>query len=478
VVAEFDAPGGTSCGALQRSFSWGLDLVGSLEASGGVGALLQIVQHVGPLAGTYLPARDGNGNIVALINATTNEVAASYEYSPFGELLRAEGPYAAANPFRFSSKFTDDETGLVYYGMRHYSPALGRFISRDPIEEDGGTNLYGFCGNNGVSRWDRLGLTPSAGPVQLPPVEVTSTRINDGGFSITLTLGTGVYGSTLGSAGDSSVFVPLKDNSSFTSQAQDVIDAARIRREMVKYGGRIPFEVLTELVRHGIDLAAYVELREAMNAATAVQAAVSTAPGIWGNFMLNLRDALAAPFTLLDGAIDGAGDLAGRLRLMDPTMAKAGLGAVLAALTGGRAGVARGSARVSRAAVSTAERLPGPSLAAKTVSTFENGIYTNRKLLTDETLFKYHGINNRTGRQFTWVSNVKYSTEAEVRAALAIRDNWVPHLTRVSEFRVPAGTWISEGRAAAQGVGYPGGGYQAVIQEVPRSWVVRTDLFP
>jgi hypothetical protein len=37
---------------------------------------------------------------------------------------------------------------------------LGRFINKDPIEEQGGLNLYGFCRNNGVNRWDYLGLDP------------------------------------------------------------------------------------------------------------------------------------------------------------------------------------------------------------------------------------------------------------------------------------------------------------------------------
>jgi uncharacterized protein RhaS with RHS repeats len=41
-----------------------------------------------------------------------------------------------------STKFRDTETGLVDYGNRFYSPALGRFLNRDPIEEAGGINLY------------------------------------------------------------------------------------------------------------------------------------------------------------------------------------------------------------------------------------------------------------------------------------------------------------------------------------------------
>jgi hypothetical protein len=63
-----------------------------------VGGLLQLHDH--ELGRTYHPAYDGNGNVAALVDAETGVVAASYEYSPAGELLRAAGPYAAANPFR------------------------------------------------------------------------------------------------------------------------------------------------------------------------------------------------------------------------------------------------------------------------------------------------------------------------------------------------------------------------------------------
>jgi len=66
------------------------------------------------------------------------------------------------NPFRFSTKYYDAEIGLYYYGYRYYSPSMGRWLNRDPIEEQGGLNLYGFVGNNPVDRWDFLGLTCEA----------------------------------------------------------------------------------------------------------------------------------------------------------------------------------------------------------------------------------------------------------------------------------------------------------------------------
>lgn len=90
----------------------------------------------------------------------SGNVVAHYEYSPFGSLTKTEGAYAASNPFRFSSEYFDEETGLVYYNYRYYNPELGRWISRDPIEEQGGYNLYGMIGNNPLYGWDILGTEP------------------------------------------------------------------------------------------------------------------------------------------------------------------------------------------------------------------------------------------------------------------------------------------------------------------------------
>ena len=56
-----------------------------------------------------------------------------------------------------STKYTDQETGLVYYGSRYYSPATGRWISRDPIGEEGGINLWNLVDDDPVSKVDALG---------------------------------------------------------------------------------------------------------------------------------------------------------------------------------------------------------------------------------------------------------------------------------------------------------------------------------
>ena len=93
---------------------------------------------------------------VTSIFSEDGERKARYEYAPFGSLLTAEGDMAEDNKYRFSCEYMDDELGLIYYNYRHLNPADGRWISRDPIAEQGGRLLYGFIGN----RWgnDYLGF--------------------------------------------------------------------------------------------------------------------------------------------------------------------------------------------------------------------------------------------------------------------------------------------------------------------------------
>ena len=118
--------------------------------------------------------------------------------------------------------------------------------------------------------------------------------------------------------------------------------------------------------------------------------------------------------------------------------------------------------------------LQGPILPTKIASSFNNSIYTNRKLINSERFFKYHGIDNRTGKKYIWLTNKKYPSEKTLRNNLAIREDWGVEIKYVSEFDVPAGTWVSEGTAASQGIGYPGGDYQAIILNIPKTWTVKT----
>jgi RHS repeat-associated protein len=139
----------------------------SLEGAGGVGGLLALEDVADPndpndnLSYVYL--YDGNGNVGQLVdlnhdpNDPAGAIVASYEYDPYGNVTAKSGDYADANPFRFSTKYWDDETGLGYWGQRYYNPALGRWLNRDPIDELGGVNLYAYVGNDPIDNFDYLG---------------------------------------------------------------------------------------------------------------------------------------------------------------------------------------------------------------------------------------------------------------------------------------------------------------------------------
>jgi len=154
-IVELNATNNT----LVRSYAWGLDLSGTKDGAGGVGGLAWVTLHTasGPASGTHFTCYDGNGNIVALVSATTGDVTARYEYGLFGEPIRVTGPAANLNPFRFSTKRTCNTTDLVLYEYRAYSLSLGRWISHDPMEEEGGFNLYAFVDNANLDYVDPFG---------------------------------------------------------------------------------------------------------------------------------------------------------------------------------------------------------------------------------------------------------------------------------------------------------------------------------
>ena len=141
---------------LKKRYTWGMDLSGSMQGAGGVGGLLA-VEEVSTLS-SYYPTFDGNGNVSEYLDSS-GVVQAHYEYDAFGNTTVAIGAKAADFAHRFSTKPLDTETGLYYYGYRYYDPVTGSWPSRDPIEEKGGYNLYGFVTNNSVNLIDVLGMS-------------------------------------------------------------------------------------------------------------------------------------------------------------------------------------------------------------------------------------------------------------------------------------------------------------------------------
>lgn len=153
-----------------NDYVYGLDLSQSMQGAGTIGGLLWAQLDGAPVAYAY----DAYGNVVGLV-ATNGSLAARYDFDGFGNTMGHSGPLASANPFRFSTKYTDDETGLVYFGFRYYSPQLGRWINRDPMGDVGLVslpragrprsqglsdllNLFRALGNSPIANRDPLGL--------------------------------------------------------------------------------------------------------------------------------------------------------------------------------------------------------------------------------------------------------------------------------------------------------------------------------
>jgi RHS repeat-associated protein len=155
-IAEWSAD--LQSATLTKTYTWGMDLSGSMQGAGGVGGLLAVSLITNnSITNTFYPTYDGNGNVSEYLD-NIGTIVAHYEYDPFGRVIVESGDQFADFAHRFSTKPQDLTTGLLYYGYRWYDPVTGRWSSRDPIEEEGGVNLYGFVGNNGVIKWDFLGF--------------------------------------------------------------------------------------------------------------------------------------------------------------------------------------------------------------------------------------------------------------------------------------------------------------------------------
>ena len=128
-----------------REYLWGK------SSGGGIGGLLNLRRN----SQDYNYLYDGKGNVVALIDSTQTPVD-TYAYDSFGVLMKKSG--TVDQPYLFSTKEYDADTGLSYYGFRFYDATLGRWMTKDPLGEYGDTNLYRAMNNNAVNWVDPLGL--------------------------------------------------------------------------------------------------------------------------------------------------------------------------------------------------------------------------------------------------------------------------------------------------------------------------------
>ena len=124
-----------------------MDMSGSMQGAGGVGGVGGLLAVTDAASITSYPTYDGNGNVSEYMEAG-NTIVAHYEYDAFGNEIASKTTGSKADDFahKFSTKYQDTETNYYYYGYRYYDPVTGRWPSRDPIEDNGGVNLYGMVG--------------------------------------------------------------------------------------------------------------------------------------------------------------------------------------------------------------------------------------------------------------------------------------------------------------------------------------------
>ncbi|MCZ0932803.1 MAG: RHS repeat-associated core domain-containing protein, partial [Oligoflexia bacterium] len=111
----------------------------------------------------YYYHKDGMNSVTSLTDEQANEKE-KYIYNAFGKMTvyderdRKIASSQIGNPYSFTGREHDSETGLHYHRARYYSPELARWINEDPIEfNSGDMNLYRYVENNPLSWIDPIG---------------------------------------------------------------------------------------------------------------------------------------------------------------------------------------------------------------------------------------------------------------------------------------------------------------------------------
>lgn len=114
-------------------------------------------------AGYY--EQDGLSSVTSL-SRSSGTLSNTYTYDSFGNLVAETG--SLGNPFQFTGRDFDSETGHRYYRARYYDPTTGRFLNEDPIGFDGGVNFYPYVDNSPINFTDPAGWQAVQNPQPIP----------------------------------------------------------------------------------------------------------------------------------------------------------------------------------------------------------------------------------------------------------------------------------------------------------------------
>src|SRR5712691_4632004 len=103
---------------------------------------------------------DGLGSVTSLSNSA-GALAQTYTFDSFGKQTGSSG--SLVNPFQYTARESDTETGLYYYRARYYDATGGRFASEDPLRFKTGVNFYSYVKNNPINLSDPTGQAASGG---------------------------------------------------------------------------------------------------------------------------------------------------------------------------------------------------------------------------------------------------------------------------------------------------------------------------
>ena len=359
--------------------------------------------------------QDGSGS-TALLTDSTAHLLEWYRYDLQGAPFFYAPNDTQRNPnqsgFGVRHLFTGQQwyqsVGLYDLRNRFYSPDIGRFLQTDPIGFRGGNNLYRYCGNNPVTRWDPFGLQGLAAPTLS---EGWTANVEVVGSNVPEPIDPGGTGAPSGGGGGGG------------------------GGEAGGRGGR------TKLT--GISFS-YGKPSRKSNSNT------QQPPGIMVPFDI-YHPTTTAEFIIAGNIIEG-GDTTDTSPAIDP----------IDLLSGGIAGFLRTSVRsvATKSAVNAGARLPAREAA--------NFIGQAQRTVLDEGEVLY-GIRD-AGSKSLWWTRTRPAGELQWRLDQAVLDIWNEG-THIETLTVPKGQSLIGFEGAARGQGwYLGGGNQLYVPRVPPEW--------